>query len=78
MKEKYNDKGLEIYGFPCNQFMGQEPRSEKDLKEYLQKAFKVNFKLFKKIKVNGENTHPVYVFLRRYSKLYNSDKKLSK
>lgn len=56
--------GLEILGFPCNQFMGQEPKSEPEIKAHVIKEFGVTFPLFSKIEVNGAKTHPVYQFLK--------------
>ena len=59
--------GLEILAFPCNQFMGQEPGDEAQIKQYVQSTYDSKFPLFAKIDVNGENTHPVYRFLRTKS-----------
>jgi glutathione peroxidase len=57
---KYKDKGLVICGFPCNQFGGQEPGSEADIKEFCSTKFGVSFPMYSKIDVNGPNRHPVY------------------
>lgn len=62
--EKYKTKGLEILGFPCNQFGGQEPGTEKEIKEFCSTNYNVTFPMFSKIDVNGENTHPLYAFLK--------------
>ena len=62
---KYNARGLEILGFPCNQFGGQEPGSEDEIKSYCEVNFGVSFPLFSKIEVNGANAHPLYRFLKR-------------
>lgn len=61
----YKDKGLVILGFPCNQFAGQEPGSEKEILEFCQTNYGVTFPMFSKIDVNGENTHPLYVYLKK-------------
>jgi glutathione peroxidase len=62
--EKYNDKGLVILGFPCNQFGNQEPGTEKDIAEGCVINYGVTFQMFSKIEVNGENTHPIYKYLK--------------
>jgi glutathione peroxidase len=69
--EKYNTKGLEILGFPCNQFMGQESACELDIKNFASNKFKVTFPLFSKIEVNGPNTHPLYLYLKFKSADFN-------
>ncbi|CAH2058213.1 unnamed protein product [Thlaspi arvense] len=61
---KYKTKGLEILAFPCNQFGNQEPGSNKDIKETVCTTFKAEFPIFDKIEVNGENTAPLYKFLK--------------
>jgi len=61
--EKYKDKGFVILGFPCNQFGGQEPGSNEEIKEFCSSKFHVTFPLFDKIDVNGANRHPLYVAL---------------
>lgn len=63
--QQYKDKGLVIVGFPCNQFGHQEPGDEGAISEFCELNFGVTFPLFKKIEVNGENTHPLYVELKR-------------
>ncbi len=70
-QDKYRDQGLLIMGFPCNQFMNQESKSENEIEEYVKKHFNANLMLFKKIEVNGDNAHPLYKFLRRNSSLYD-------
>lgn len=62
--EKYQDKGLVILGFPCNQFGGQEPGTNDEIKEFCSTNFGVTFPMFDKIDVNGDNTHPLYVWLK--------------
>jgi len=61
--EKYKDKGLTIVGFPCNQFGGQEPKAEEDIKEFCTSTYNVTFPMFSKIEVNGANRNPVYTVL---------------
>lgn len=60
---KYKDKGFVILGFPCNQFMSQEPGNEKEIMEFCQVNYGVTFPMFSKIDVNGDNAHPLYKFL---------------
>ena len=61
--EKYKDKGLVVLGFPCNQFGGQEPGSNEEIKEFCSSKFHVTFPMFDKLDVNGANRHPLYVQL---------------
>ena len=62
--KKYKDKNFEILGFPCNQFGGQEPGSDADVKSFCSLTFGVSFPLFSKVDVNGPNAHPLYQFLK--------------
>lgn len=63
--KKYKDKGFVILGFPCNQFMGQEPGTEAEILEFCTVNYGVTFPLFSKIEVNGDGTHPLYQFLKK-------------
>ena len=72
--QEYADQGLEILAFPCNQFMGQEPGTNEEIKEFVTSHYGVNFQLFSKVDVNGPHTHEVYRFLRRNSPLYDKKK----
>ncbi len=58
--DTYKDGGLEVLGFPCNQFMGQEPGTNDEIKEFCSLNFNVSFPLFDKVDVNGETRHPLY------------------
>ena len=58
--EEYRDKGLVVLGFPCNQFSGQEPGSEAEIKDFCTSNFGVKFPMFSKIDVNGDSRHPLY------------------
>lgn len=60
----YKDKGLVVLGFPCNQFMNQEPDSDQEIKSFCSLNFNVTFPMFSKIEVNGPGTHPLYDFLK--------------
>jgi glutathione peroxidase len=61
---QYHDRGFEVLGFPCNQFGGQEPGTDQEIKNFCSVNYGVNFPLFAKIEVNGDNTHPLYRFLK--------------
>lgn len=63
MYRKYKDKGLVILGFPANDFMGQEPGSDNEIKEFCSVKYDVTFPMFSKITVIGEETHPLYRWL---------------
>jgi len=60
---KYQDKGLEILGFPCDQFGHQEPGTDEQIREFCTANFGVTFPLFNKVDVNGPKAHPVYEYL---------------
>ena len=62
--EKYKDQGLAVLGFPYNQFGGQEPGEEEQIKKFCESKFGVTFPLFSKIDVNGDDTHPLYKYLK--------------
>ncbi len=57
--------GLEIMGFPCNQFGSQEPGSAEEIAEFCSSKFHVTFPMFEKIDVNGPQTHPLYNHLKQ-------------
>lgn len=62
--EKYQSKGLEILGFPCNQFGSQEPGSNQEIASFCDLTFKVTFPLFAKIDVNGDDASPLFNYLK--------------
>ena len=66
--KKYKDKGLVILGFPCDQFGHQEPGDEKEIQEFCSLTYDVDFPMFAKIKVNGDDAHPLYKFLKNEEK----------
>jgi glutathione peroxidase len=61
----YKSRGLEVLGFPCNQFGAQEPGTAEQIGEFCESNFGVSFPMFAKIDVNGPGAHPLYQFLRR-------------
>jgi len=64
LHETYSDEGLSILGFPCNQFLSQEPGTEDEIKEFCSLNYGVKFDLFSKIDVNGSKEHPLYKYLK--------------
>ena len=63
--QKYKDQGLEILGFPCNQFLGQEPGTNEEIQSFCSLNYSVTFPLFDKIDVNGEAESPLYTYLKK-------------
>jgi len=61
---RYRERGLTVLGFPCNQFMGQEPGDEDEIQQFCATTFGVDFPMFSKVDVNGPETHPLYAFLK--------------
>ncbi|WP_294188657.1 glutathione peroxidase [uncultured Clostridium sp.] len=66
--KEYKDSGVEILGFPCNQFLNQEPGDNNEVKNFCQINYGVTFNMFEKIDVNGSNTHPIYKYLKDQEK----------
>ncbi|KAL6911946.1 hypothetical protein ACP4OV_000751 [Aristida adscensionis] len=62
--EKYKDQGFEILAFPCNQFGGQEPGTNEEIVQFACTRFKAEYPIFDKVEVNGDNTAPIYKFLK--------------
>jgi glutathione peroxidase len=60
---KYKDQGFYVLGFPANNFGGQEPGADAEIKEFCSLKYKVTFPMFSKISVKGEDQHPLYAFL---------------
>lgn len=65
LQDEYAMRGFFVLGFPCNQFGGQEPGTEADIKEFASTEFGVEFPMFAKIDVNGADAHPLYDLLRK-------------
>lgn len=65
--KELNEQGLEILGFPCNQFGQQEKGSENEIAGFCMKNYGVSFPMFSKIEVNGEGAHPLYTYLKKQS-----------
>ncbi len=62
---EYRDRGLEILGFPCNQFGAQEPGSESEIAKFCETRYGVSFPMFAKVEVNGDTAHPLFEWLRK-------------
>ena len=65
LQKTYEDKGFSVVGFPCNQFMGQEPGTAEEIQTFCSTTYGVTFPLFEKIDVNGENQNPIYAELNK-------------
>jgi glutathione peroxidase len=63
LSRKYRDRGLEVLGFPCNQFGGQEPGDAPQIGAFCEKNYGVSFQMFDKVEVNGAGAHPLYRWL---------------
>ena len=63
LHEQYADRGFTVLGFPCNQFMGQEPGTAEEIATFCSTTYGVTFPLFEKIDVNGDDRHPLYAEL---------------
>ena len=61
---KYHDKGLRVLGFPCNQFLSQEPGTNQEIASFCSLTYGVKFDMFAKINVNGDDAHPLYKYLK--------------
>ena len=62
--KSHKDKGLEVLGFPCDQFGHQEPGSDDEIAQFCEMRFNLSFPLSKKVEVNGDNAAPVYKMLK--------------
>lgn len=60
----YSPRGLVVMGFPCNQFGGQDPKSEEEIAQFCATQYGVEFLLMQKIEVNGEEAHPLFKWLK--------------
>ncbi|RUS48105.1 glutathione peroxidase [Cohnella sp. AR92] len=67
LHEKYAERGLAVVGFPCNQFLNQEPGTDSEISSTCQLNFGVTFPLYAKIDVKGKSAHPLYRYLTKES-----------
>lgn len=73
--KSFHEQGLEVLGFPCNQFLKQDPGSDSEISEFCSLNYGVTFPMFSKIDVNGDNAHPLYNYLKSEAKgLLGSEK----
>jgi glutathione peroxidase len=71
--EKYNNRGLVVLGFPSGNFNNQEFNDIEETMEFCEVNYKVNFPMFKKIDVKGENAHPLFIYLSKQKKGFLSE-----
>lgn len=67
LQKRYAPDGFSVLGFPCNQFLAQEPGSGDEIAKFCSTTYGVTFPLFEKIEVNGENRHPIYSELTAFA-----------
>jgi len=60
LQRTYESRGFTVLGFPCNQFLGQEPGTAEEIQEFCSTTYGITFPMFEKIDVNGEHRHPIY------------------
>ena len=65
LQKTYGDRGFSVIGFPCNQFMGQEPGTSEEIAQFCSATYGVTFPLMEKIDVNGDDRHPIYAELTK-------------
>ncbi|RGE19605.1 glutathione peroxidase [Leucobacter sp. wl10] len=63
LQRRYGDRGLTVLGFPCNQFLNQEPGDAEEIKTFCSTSYGVTFPLMEKVRVNGRRKHPLYALL---------------
>ncbi|WP_223701953.1 glutathione peroxidase [Sutcliffiella deserti] len=66
--KEYQNQKFVVLGFPCNQFGNQEPGNEEDINDFCQLNYGVSFPMFAKVDVNGEDTHPLFEYLKENAK----------
>jgi glutathione peroxidase len=65
LQKRYESRNFSVVGFPCNQFMGQEPGTAEEIQTFGSTTYGVSFPLYEKIDVNGEHQHPIYAELTK-------------
>ncbi|WP_059104572.1 glutathione peroxidase [Shouchella shacheensis] len=68
LHQQYEERGLRVLGFPCNQFLNQEPTSDDEMENVCKINFGVTFPLFAKVDVKGKNAHPLFTHLKEEQK----------
>ena len=76
LQKTWHQQGFSVLGFPCNQFLGQEPGENEEIKEFCTANYGVSFQMFEKIEVNGEEAAPLYQYLKKAApfKGFDNDK----
>jgi glutathione peroxidase len=65
LQDTYGERGFTVLGFPCDQFGGQEPGTDEEISSFCERNFGVDFPLFAKVDVNGDEAHPLFAWLRK-------------
>ena len=65
LQDTYGERGFTVLGFPCDQFGGQEPGTDEEISSFCERNFGVDFPLFAKVDVNGDEAHPLFSWLRK-------------
>ena len=68
LHNELGSKGFEVLGFPCNQFLNQDPGNDDTISQFCSLNYGVEFPMFSKIEVNGDGAHPLFRFLKREAK----------
>ena len=63
LQRTYGSRGFSVLGFPCNQFLGQEPGTAEEIATFCSSTYGVSFPLYEKVEVNGEDRHPLFALL---------------
>jgi glutathione peroxidase len=71
--QQYKDKGFVVLGFPCNQFMNQDPGTNEEILSFCEINYGVTFPMFAKVDVNGQSAHPLYQYLTKETKTLLSE-----
>ena len=66
LQQEYQDRGFSVLGFPCDQFLHQEPGSNEQIKEFAESCFRVTFPLFAKLDVKGKHQSELYAYLQKH------------
>lgn len=75
LHDELSDKGLTVLGFPCNQFLSQDPADDQEIGQFCSMNYGVDFPMFSKIDVNGDNAHPLFSYLKKEARgLMGSEK----
>jgi glutathione peroxidase len=65
LNQEYKEQGLQVLGFPCNQFAKQDPADDETIKNFCKTNYGVSFPIFARVNVNGKNSHAIFSFLKK-------------